>query len=104
MLYRGKEDTDFILTCDCGCGNGILFAFSEPWESGESSCLFLNLIESSGRYTAFWRFVRFWKRMWRLLTGRTVFLTDLVMDADQVAQLRACLEHVEEKMKEVKSP
>ena len=96
MIYTSKKEDELIITCDCGCGSGILW--NGTLFDKEDEKFFVSLVEHTWYAKQTGRFKPYFKRLWKALRGKEYCLTELVMtkeDAKEFAEfLRRLVESV----------
>lgn len=85
MIYTTKENNELFVTCDCGCGSGLLWKAMNCDNEGEQ--YFVSLTESSWYAKQNGCIRPYFKRLMRALCGKEYCLTELVMTKAEVAEL-----------------
>ena len=85
MIYTAKENNELIITCNCGCGSGLLWKAVKFDDKDEQ--YFLSFIENSwfAKQTGLIR--PYFKRLWKALRGKEYCLTELVMTKTEITEL-----------------
>ena len=84
MIYTNKENNELIISCDCGCGSGLLWNATKFDEEDEQ--YFVYLTEHSWYAKQTGRIRPYIKRLWNALRGKEYYLTELVMTKSEVAE------------------
>jgi hypothetical protein len=95
MLYKPitAPTPEFIVTCHCGCGSGLLIrAERDDFNDSPNNALYsVSLVESSWYAKQTSRFKPYFKRLWKALRGKEYLLTEFVLNADEFQELTASL-------------
>jgi len=85
MIYTNQKNDELIISCDCGCGKGLLWQAKTFDEEDEQ--YFVYLTEHSWYAKQAGRIKPYFRRLWKALRGREYCLTELVMAKDEVEEL-----------------
>ena len=97
MIYTNKENDELIISCDCGCGTGLLWQAKKFDDEAEQ--YFLCLTEHSWYAKQTGRVKPYFKRLWNAIRGKEHYLTELVMTKYEVAEYADFLRHLTENPK-----
>jgi hypothetical protein len=84
MVFTNKKEDELIVTCKCGCGEGL------HWQAGtwddEGEEYYISLVESSWYDKQDSRLKSYIKRLWKALRGKEYHFTELILKKDDVEE------------------
>jgi len=85
LIYTNKDNSELIVSCDCGCGDGLLWKANRFDEEGEQ--YFVSLTEHGWYAKQTGRIKPYFRRIWKALCGKEYYLTELIMTKSEVEDL-----------------
>ena len=95
MIYAAKEQKDFIVTCNCGCNEGLVFQFQKDPDCDDF--VYISLIQSQW-YANQDRFLDRWKKKLKkigsILRNNDYTYSEIVMKKEEFHELANTIEQV----------
>lgn len=89
MIFTNKKDDELIITCNCGCGNGLHWS-AGSWDADGEDC-YLSLVEMNWYAMQRSRIKSYFRRLWKALRGKEYYLTEMILKKAEVEEFAAFL-------------
>jgi hypothetical protein len=95
VVFSSKKTCEFIVTCDCGCGYGLLWQAASYDDEKEE--YYLSLVEPSWNAKQDNSLKSYFKRLFKAFCGKEYYLTEVLLKKSDILEFVEFLNKLTEK-------